>query len=201
MKTFENPQLWYDTEFLRQLEIEVYGRVVEVFEEVQTSSLTDAQLDTVISARWVMVRTHDGTVGCRRVVSGFDQVKETDGTFASTPSLKTLKLLLTLSVAFGWRISTFDISTAFLHALITTEGIFVIPPLEFAPWLWQDHFASVMKTNNFKRMKCDPNLTVLNSFSCVLCYVDDLMVFGSDSDVFQLAQVFSLPKIWEWTCW
>ena len=45
-----------------------------------------------------------------------------------------------------------------------------------------------MKTNNFKRMKCDPNLTVLNSFFCVLCYVDDLMVFGSDSDVFQLAQ-------------
>ena len=141
MKTFENPQLWYDTEFLRQLEIdamknEVYGRVVEVFEEVQTSSLTDAQLDTVISTRWVMVRNHDGTVRCRRVVRGYDQVKETDDTFASTPSLKTLKLLLTLSVAFGWRISTFDISTAFLHALITTEGIFVIPPLEFLPKWW-----------------------------------------------------------------
>ena len=62
MKTFENPQLWYDTEFLRQLEIEVYGRVVEVFEEVQTSSLTDAQLDTAMSTRWVKVRKRGGTV-------------------------------------------------------------------------------------------------------------------------------------------
>ena len=80
-----------------------------------------------------------------------------------------------------------DISATFLHALITGEDIFVIPPLDFyphggvlwklrralyglrnAPRLWQDHF---------KRMKSDPNLYAHNSKKLyVLCYVDDLMV-------------------------
>ena len=53
--------------------------------------------------------------------------------FASTPSLTTLKLLFTLSVAFGWDVSNKDISTAFLHALITGEDIYVIPPAEYYP--------------------------------------------------------------------
>ena len=51
-----------------------------------------------------------------------------DQTFASTPSLTTLKLLLMLAVTFGWNVFTGDISTAFfLHALTTGEDIFLIP--------------------------------------------------------------------------
>ena len=48
-------------------------------------------------------------------------------------SLTTLKLLLMLAVTFGWEVFTGDISTAFLHALITGEDIFVISPSEFYP--------------------------------------------------------------------
>lgn len=41
--------------------------------------------------------------------------------------------------------------------------------------------------NNFQRMKSDPNLYLHKTKKLyVLCYVDDLMVFGSDSDVSQL---------------
>eukprot|EP00438_Fugacium_kawagutii_P005573 Skav228719 [mRNA] locus=scaffold1830:163434:164903:- [translate_table: standard] len=179
----------------------------QVFEEVSDSKLSEEQLASAISTRWVKVRKHDGSVRCRLVVRGYDQVVEDlDDTFASTPSLTTLKLLLTLAVAFGWKITTLDISTAFLHALVTGEDIFVIPPLEFypqggvlwklrralyglrnAPRLWQDHFASVMQSNNFVRCKSDPNLYVHSTKKLyVLAYVDDLMVFGSDDDVKQL---------------
>ena len=120
---------------------------------------------------------------CRLVVRGYDQVIEDTGdTFASTPSLTTLKLLLTLSIAFGWRISTLDISATFLACTYYLEKTFFIPPLDFyphggvlwklrralyglrnAPRLWQDHF---------KRMKSDPNLNVHNSkkqFKETLC--------------------------------
>ena len=130
-------------------------------------------------------------------------VDDPDQTFASTPSLTTLKLLLTLAVTFGWNVFTGDISTAFLHALITGEDIFIIPPSEFYPdqndvWklkralyglknsprLWQDHFASVMKKLNFDRMKSDPNLYVHKKKRLyVLTYVDDLMFFGHRSDI------------------
>ena len=78
-------------------------------------------------------------------------------------------------------------STAFLHALILGIDIFAIHSalcgLSNAPRLWQDHFASVMKTDNFKRMKRDPNLHVHGSKKLdVLCNVGALLIFGSDSD-------------------
>ena len=142
------------------------------------------------------------------MVRGYTQeVADKDETFASTPSLTTLRLLITLAVAKGWSVSTGDISTAFLYANV--EGDFyVIPPLEFYPegktlWrlrkalyglkhspkLWQSHFASVMERNNFRRMKSGPNLYVHNTKQLyVLAYVDDLVFFGSEADVSALVQ-------------
>ena len=84
-----------------------------------------------------------------------------------------------------------------------SEDFYVIPPLEFYPegrilWklrkalyglkhgpkLWQQHLASVMEKNDFRRMKSDPNLYVHESKKLyVLAYVDDLMFFGSSADV------------------
>ena len=61
-----------------------------------------------------------------------NKCEDKDETFASTPSLTTLRLLLTLAVAKGWHISIGDISTAFLHALVDGD-FYVIPPLEFYP--------------------------------------------------------------------
>lgn len=174
-----------------------------VFTEVQTSSMAESKLNSAISARWVEVRKRGGTIRCRLAVRGHDQhVEDTDDTFASNPSLTATDF----GDFFGWRISALDISTAFLHARITGGNTFVIPPLQFypergvlwklrrawyclrnAPRLWQDHFDSVMAGNNFQRMKSDPNLYVHKAKKLdVLCYVDDLMVFGSDSDVSQL---------------
>ena len=149
------------------------------------------------------MRKSDGTVRCRIVVRGYtQQVDDRDELFASTPSLTTLKLLLTLSSAFGWYIATGDVSTAFLHAAVDGD-IYVIPPLEYYPegnvlWklkralyglrnspkLWQQHFAACMEKYGFARMKSDPNLYVHSTKKLyVLAYVDDLMFFGSKPDI------------------
>ena len=214
MKTLENPQLWQHSEFPEEEEKAAMTKEMKsmqhfgVFEEVDVDKVPAELLDTAISTRWVKVRKTDGTLSTRLVVRGYTQeVADKDETFASTPSLATLRLLLTLTVSKGWSVSTGDISTAFLHANV--EGDFyVIPPLEFYPeaqtlWrlrkalyglkhspkLWQSHFASVMEKNNFRRMKSDPNLYVHNTKQLyVLAYVDDLMFFGSEADVSALVQ-------------
>ena len=124
-KTAENPQVWYETEF--PYEEEVAGmkkdmlsmKNFDVFDEVPTSSLSEEALSEAISTRWVKVRKSDGTVNCRIVVRGYtQQVDDRDELFASTLSLTTLKLLLTLSSALGWHIAAGDVSTAFLHAAV-----------------------------------------------------------------------------------
>ncbi|CAE7376815.1 unnamed protein product [Symbiodinium natans] len=108
MKTLENPYLWYETEFPLVEEVEGMKKEMksmttfDVFEEVHYKDIPQARLDKVISTRWVKVRKSDGTVRCRLVVRGYTQeVNDKDETFASTPSLTTLKLLLTLAVARG----------------------------------------------------------------------------------------------------
>ena len=208
-KTLENPQVWYETEF--PYEEEVAGMKKEmlsmknfdVFDEVPTSSLSEEALSEAISTRWVKVRKSDGTVRCRIVVRGYtQQVDDRDELFASTPSLTTWKLLLTLSSAFGWYIATGDVSTAFLQAAVDGD-IYVIPPLEYYPegnvlWklkpalyglrnspkLWQQHFAACVEKYGFVRMKSDPNLYVRSTKKLyVLAYVDDLMFFGSKADI------------------
>ena len=106
--------------------------------------------------------------------------------------------MLVLAIARGWSIALADISTAFLHALLSEE-VFVIPPFEYyptgnclcmlnramyglkqSPQLWQSHFASVMKKLGFRRCKSDSNLYCHSSKNLyVLAYVDDLLIVGN----------------------
>ena len=73
-------------------------------------TLSEHELSRAISSRWVKTRKLDGT-RCRLVVRGFDQVvDDPDQIFESTAS----KILLTLSVAFGWDVLTGSMSTACL---------------------------------------------------------------------------------------
>ena len=60
---------------------------------------------------------------CRLVARGFDQyIEDKDDTFASTPSLSTLKLLIALSVAMNLDVVLADVSTAFLCVDVIAEG-------------------------------------------------------------------------------
>ena len=100
---------------------------------------------------------------------GYDQIVEDpdETTYASTPSLLTLKTLLTLVVARGWHVTLADISTAFLHALMDGD-VWVLPPVAYypeggvvwklkralyglktAPKLWQQHLAAHLSRKGF----------------------------------------------------
>ena len=118
MKTLENPHIWYDTEFPHEEEAAGMTKEMksmrdfDVFDEVSVDSVSHEALNSAISTKWGEVRKPDGTVRCRIVGRGYtQQVEDKDETFASTPSLTTLRLLLTLAVAKGWHISIGDIST------------------------------------------------------------------------------------------
>ena len=119
------PVLWYDTEFGRGQEIAGMNKEMtsikdfDVYEEKLITECTSEQLQNAISTKWV--KRAKGGVKCRVCVRGYDQEVDPDDTYASTPSLITLKLLLTLAVAHGWHILAGDVSAAFLHVLLTDE--------------------------------------------------------------------------------
>ena len=209
---FKTPLFWQSADFTYEEEKAGMNKEMQsmlnfdVFEEVKMAELTPAQLETVISTRWVKTRKSDGTCRCRIVVRGYDQVVEDpDETYASTPSLLTLKTLLTLAVARGWHVTLADVSTAFLHASMDGE-VLVLPPVEYypsgdvvwklkralyglknAPKLWQQHLASTLESKGFQRMKSDPNLYFHAKRKIyLLCYVDDLMLFGERKSVADL---------------
>eukprot|EP00438_Fugacium_kawagutii_P003018 Skav203149 [mRNA] locus=scaffold626:61922:63415:+ [translate_table: standard] len=171
----------------------------DVFDEIPLEQCSQEDIDNALDCRWVKRRKTPRKVRCRLVARGcFQEDMDTDETFASTPTLVTLRVLLLLSLSRCWSIVTCDISTAFLHALMT-EKVFMKPPPEFypennclwllkramyglkqAPALWQTHFANTMASLGFHRCKTDPNLYCHSSKELyVLCYVDDLLVCGN----------------------
>ena len=110
-----------------------------------------------------------------------------------------LRVLLLLALLRGYAIRLFDVSTAFLHAALSSDKpIYVWPPVEFYPgrtiiWLlkkamyglrssprdWQIHFASILIALGFKRLQSDANIYVHFEYCLfLLAYVDDLLIIG-----------------------
>ena len=114
----------------------------------------------------------------------------------------------------------FDISTAFLHAQLSSDDqIYVWPPKEFYPlggviWLlkkamyglrtaprdWQVHFAAQLQSMGFTRMQSDANVYInFELVVIIFVYVDDLIVMGvkaSVSKVFELLnQKFLIKRV------
>ena len=170
----------------------------DVYEEVPLTECSQEDIDGALESLWVKTWKTAEMVRARLVVQGCYQGEmDQDTVFASTSTLVTLRVLVLMSLSRCWTMLTCDISTAFLHALMT-DKVFVIPPREFypdrnclwklkramyglkqAPALWQNHFCSVMLGLGFHRCKADPNLYCHKSGRLyVLCYVDDLLVCG-----------------------
>ena len=67
---FKNPLFWQSADFTYEEEKAGMNKEMQsmlnfdVFEEVKMAELTPAQLETVISTRWVKTRKSDGTCGC-----------------------------------------------------------------------------------------------------------------------------------------
>ena len=135
----------------------------DVYEELPHNRLTPAQIKGAIKTRWVN-RLKGDEVRCRLVAKGYDQlINDKDDTYASTPLLNTLKILLLFGMQKNYRMRFGDVSTAFLHATLNDESLYVVPPHEYypdgkvywrlkrplyglktAPKEWQDHFAHIL---------------------------------------------------------
>ena len=112
-----------------------------VYSEIPIEQTTKEQRDSAIDLKWVKRWKTESELRMRLVARGcFQEASklDSDTLYASTPSLVTLRLMLTLAIARGWAISLADISTAFLHALLTEE-VFVIPPV-----VWLETVAAIM---------------------------------------------------------
>ena len=91
-------------------------RDFEVATEVDHTSLSHTELQNASSFRCVH-RWKGSTIKVRLGIRGYNHhVQDEDPVFASTPSRSSLKLVLTLSLAYNWSIHMFDITTAFLRA-------------------------------------------------------------------------------------
>ncbi len=102
-------------------------RHFDVFEEVPISSLPPNTVHTAITTRWVH-RWKGDSVRSRLVCRGFTEtVTDEDQTYASTPLLVMVKLLILLSLSLNWHIEFWDVGTAFLHAAVSGE-LYVVPP-------------------------------------------------------------------------
>ena len=153
-------------------------RQFHVFVEVPTSSLPPGMLRTAITTRWVH-RWKGDTVRSRLVCRGFNEpVTDEDQTYASTPLLAMVKLLILLSLSLDWHIEFWDVGAALLPATASREFC-VVPPHELydqgtvlwkfnkalyglraAPRAWQDHLAELVHTHGFKRMQSEANVYV-----------------------------------------
>jgi hypothetical protein len=178
-------------------------RHFNVYTELRATDLTDEERRQAIKTRWVL-RWKGNKVRARLVAKGYSQrVDDPDDTYASTPLLTTLKLLLLFGLDRKFRMRLGDISTAFLHATLREdEKILIKPPEEYypgkdvywrlnrplyglktAPKAWQDHFASVLTELGGRRLKSDPNVyhfPTTNDY--VMVYVDDLIILGDNPD-------------------
>ena len=64
--------------------------------------------------------------------------------------------------------------------------------LKQSPSLWQEHYASVMKSLGFRRYKSDPNLYCHSSKQLyVLAYVDDLLIAGDSEKAQEFIEVLN----------
>ena len=137
------------------------------------------------------------------MAQGYSQeLDDPDDSFASTPQLLSLKVLLLFALAKNYKIIIGDVQTAFLHAELPKDDkpIYVRPPKEYygglsklwklrrplyglrtAPKHWQDHFADVLEKLGARRLKSEANVYFFKStLHYVLVYVDDVMIIGTN---------------------
>ena len=105
----------------------------KVYEEVSTDGWAVTDLKKVIKTRWVLVWMGED-VKARLVAKGYSQDVTDYDTYASTPLLCSLKILLFVAQMRKWEMLFADVSTAFLHAELQSDEIICVEtPVECYP--------------------------------------------------------------------
>jgi hypothetical protein len=162
----------------------------------------------IVRTRWVRRRKPNGQVKCRLVAQDFNLGQPRD-TFAATPNMVVVRLLLyyacrdRLDVCFG------DLTGAFLHAASADLGrrpLYLVPPKNYweavelwhalrvvygyreGPRLFQEHVAATLEKRGTRRMKGDACMFRFKS-CLIVVHVDDLIVAGRVADREELTRI------------
>ena len=123
-------------------------------------------------------------------------------TFAAVAKTKTFRLLLSLCVHYGLKMTQLDISNAFMYADLDRD-VYVYPPpgykhlgilrlkkslygLKQAPRLWYDTMAEALLQMGFQQLQTDVCCFTHPKSKCyVLMYVDDICIATDDEQLRQ----------------
>ena len=146
----------------------------------------------------------------RLVAKGFVQKYSIDyeETFAPMAKMPTVRIILTLSAAQGWKVFQLDIKSVFLNGDLNAE-IFMNQPegfvvkgkesfvcklkkslygLKQAPRAWYTKILGYFVDIGFSKCFSDFDLYVLNQGKdvvLILLYVDDLLITGNNNEIIQ----------------
>ena len=169
----------------------------------------------VIENKWIykIKYNSDGEIEkykARLVAKGFAQKYGIDyeETFAPVAKMPTVRIILSLSAAQGWKVFQLDVKSAFLNGDLDVE-IYMNQPegfipegkesfvcklkkslygLKQAPRAWYKKISGFFADIGFSKCFFDSDLYVLNQGKDVVLiflYVDDLLIIGNNDEIIQ----------------
>ena len=188
-------------------------RELDVYEEIRRSQVPHGT--TIHGTRWVhslknyskAEYDHEDTEAeaaavkkSRVVVQGYSERPEE--TYASTPLLQSVRMVLVLAAYHEWVTKLADVTTAFLHATVEGE-VYVRPPrsemkesgtvwklkkalygLRSAPRSWQQHLCKELAAIGWQRMATDQSVYMKKGQhrleGIMVVYVDDIIAAGPE---------------------
>ena len=165
---------------------------------------------SIVTSKWIYKIKHaaDGSVEkykARFVARGFSQKEgiDYDETFAPVARFTSIRTIIALAVAVGWKLYQTDVKTAFLNGEIEEE-VYIEQPdgfevhgkethvcrlkkalygLKQAPRAWYGRIYGFLMKLGFTRSDADSNLyykVVEGDTLILVLYVDDLFLTGDD---------------------
>jgi len=189
-----------ETELNNMKDMEVYTLVKEI-----------PKGKNIISAKWVFSykRNDVGIIirfKARLVARGFTQIYGIDYIETFSPTLKqdSLRVIIAISIYYGFEIYQIDIKAAYLNADLEEELYMEIPEgsedygkgywklnkaiygLKQAGRMWNNKLDSVLTEIGFERLKSEPCVYILkdknkNIICIIAIYVDDILISGKKS--------------------
>ena len=111
--------------------IESKAKELEKWEMYKAFKEVDLTNQHVLGSRWVVVEKPDGRVKSRFVVKGNEE-RGDPRSDSPTVSKDSFKMFLAICANEGFRLKSFDVTTAFLQGKPLQRDIFIKPPLEKA---------------------------------------------------------------------
>jgi len=165
-----------------------------------------------VGSRWIFKTkfNSDGSINrhkARLAAQGFTQKFGIDykETFAPIAKITTVRVLLSVAINNGWKMSQMDVKNTFLHGDLEEEVFMKLLPghpqggdsrmvcqlhksfygLKQSPRAWHAKLSTALEALGFKRSSADSSLYVqlnINDNFMVLIYVYDLIITGNNSD-------------------